>query len=71
MYSLVITAFDEPVGIGVDAVQGPVGERDVPFIAIPCGGGPPIARGSPGSGGVENLSMNARGRDADRTVVYK
>src|SRR5580698_854056 len=56
---LVIGAFYKPMGIAVNAVQGAVGERDVPFVAIPDGSGPPIARGAPRPGGVEHLSVNA------------
>src|SRR5580698_290307 len=35
---LVIGAFDEPIGIGVDAVERTIRECDVPCVAIPCAG---------------------------------
>ena len=59
------------IGIAIDAIERAVGECDVPFVAIPCGGCPPIARGSPGSGGVEHFSVNARCGDANRAVAVR
>ena len=70
--TLVIGAFDEPTGIRflVDAVEA-VDQRDVPFVAIPGSLSPPIARGSPGAGGVENFPVDAGSADAYGAILFE
>src|ERR1035438_9654476 len=59
---LVITSFHEPASyLAVDAVEGAIGKRDVPFVARPGVGGPPVAGGAPGAGAFENAAANAFG----------
>src|ERR1035438_8639947 len=61
---LVITSFHEPASyLAIDAVEGAIGKRDVPFIARPGVGGPPVAGGAPGAGAFENAAANARSEE--------
>src|SRR5579863_7654252 len=72
-YSLVITAFDEPVlrWLAVYAIESTIAERDVPLVAIPCGGCPPVTGSSPGSGCVENFSLDASSGEAHGAVAFE
>src|SRR5439155_307671 len=61
-HDLIIIPFHEPAAGGaleVDAVEGAVAQGDVPFVARPGGGGPPIAGDAPGSGACEYLPLHA------------
>src|SRR5450759_5375538 len=60
----VITAFHEPAGgLAVDAVERAIGERDVPLVALPGVGSPPVAGGAPGTGEIEDFAADAFGHD--------
>src|ERR1035438_7470347 len=59
---LVITSFHEPASyLAIDAVESAIGKRDVPFVARPRVGCPPVAGGAPGAGAFENAAANAFG----------
>ena len=61
---LVITALHEPAGgFAVDAVEGAIGKRDVPLVAVPGVGSPPVAVGAPGTGQIEHFAADAIGHD--------
>ena len=50
---LIIGALDEPSAnwpLEVDAVERAIAQRDVPFVASPGNGSPPIAGDAPGAG---------------------
>src|ERR1035441_5135787 len=64
IFLLVITALHEPAGgFAVDAVEGAIGKRDVPLVAVPGVGSPPVARGAPGTCQIEHLAADAIGHD--------
>src|ERR1019366_5622103 len=61
---LVITALHEPAcGFAVDAVERAIGKRDVPLVAVPGVGSPPVARGAPGTCQIEDFAADAIGHD--------
>src|ERR1035441_3062317 len=63
-YASVIAALDEPAArLAADAVERAIAEGDVPFVARPGGGGPPIARSAPGAGEFQDLAADAIGGD--------
>src|SRR5689334_20391123 len=66
MYRSVIAALDEPAAglvVTVHAVERAVGQLDIPLVARPGIGSPPIARGAPRPGLPVDLAANARRRD--------
>src|ERR1035437_10611259 len=65
--SLVIAAFHKPTSrLAVEAVDGAVAEGDVPFVARPEAGAPPVARRAPGAGQIQPLAANPIGDDESR-----
>src|SRR5476649_833307 len=61
---LVITALHKPAArLAIDAIERAVRERNVPFIARPGIGSPPVARHAPWSGIVQHFAANTLGRD--------
>src|ERR1035441_9628747 len=62
IFLLVITALHEPAGgFAVDAVEGAIGKRDVPLVAVPGVGSPPVAVGAPGTGQIEDFAADTIG----------
>ena len=59
---LVIAPLHEPPrGAAVEAVKDAVGEGNVPFVARPGVGGPPVAGGAPGAGTVQYFAADGFG----------
>src|ERR1044071_2483601 len=63
----VIAALHEPTTRpAIQPVQRAIGKRDVPFVAHPRVGGPPVTRAAPRSGKFQHLAANTLGRDKPR-----
>src|SRR5450432_2523992 len=61
---LVITALHKPAArFAIDTIERAVRERNVPFIARPGIGSPPVARHAPWPGIVQHFAANTLGRD--------
>ncbi len=70
----VVDGVDKPfagVGFLVNAVERAVVEGDVPFLAGPGRGGPPVAGGFPGAGVLEDVAADARGGEVLGSELYK
>src|ERR1035438_9054815 len=64
IFLLVITALHEPAGgFAIDAVERAIGKRDVPLVAVPGVGSPPVAGSAPGTGQIEDFAADAIGHD--------
>src|SRR5439155_18718266 len=55
--------------IAAEAIQRAILECDIPFIARPGIGSPPITGSAPGSGHMTDFAADALGQDEDRLTI--